>query len=73
MVTLCSLFEVICETNTVPAVYNAIRIDIYAALNNEVASLILTNLRGCFSYLLCNCYYKWINYFHIKALFFNFQ
>ena len=55
MVTLCSLHEVICKTNTVPAVYNAIRIDIYAALNNEVASLILTNLRGCFSYLLCNC------------------
>ena len=48
MVTLCSLFEVICKTNTVPAVYNAIRIDIYVAVDNEVASLVLTKFKRLF-------------------------
>ena len=48
MVTLCSLYEVICKTNTVPAVYNAIRIDIYVAVDNEVASLVLTKFKRLF-------------------------
>ena len=48
MVTLCSLHEVICKTNTVPAVYNAIRIDISVAVDNEVASLVLTKFKRLF-------------------------
>ena len=48
MVTLCSLYEVICKTNTVPAVYNAIRIDSYVAVDNEVASLVLTKFKRLF-------------------------